>query len=39
VSGTFGGSAVSGSPVVIPVTLYVGTVYKTFVPTVMRNAR
>jgi hypothetical protein len=38
IAGTSGGSPIAGSPATIPVTLYVGTVYKTYLPVLMRDA-
>ncbi len=37
--GTVGGEEVAGSPLTIPVTLYVGPVYRTFLPVVVRGGR
>jgi hypothetical protein len=38
-TGTIGGSPVQGSPASIPVTLYVGQVYRSYLPIVLRSAR
>ena len=37
ITGTIGGSSVEGSPVDIPVTLYVGSVERVYLPLVLRN--
>jgi hypothetical protein len=37
VTGTAGGQPVSGSPATIPITVYVGRVYKIFLPAILRN--
>ncbi|MBC7228162.1 MAG: VCBS repeat-containing protein [Thermoflexales bacterium] len=39
ITGTSGGNPVQGSPASVPVTLYVGQVYRTYLPIVLRTAR
>lgn len=39
ITGTDGGAPVVGSPASIPVTLYVGRVYRAYLPVVLRSAR